>query len=81
MVITPRFTSFIHADWRFCFHSRLRFSPTGSQHSVFCVQSTGKVNGSNYLFTLVMLFVLGWWHGIVVTHCVESTKLLYTRPG
>jgi len=22
-----------------------------------------------------------WWHGIAVTHCVESTKLLYGGPG
>jgi len=24
---------------------------------------------------------LGWWRGVAVTHCVESTKLLYGGPG
>jgi len=24
---------------------------------------------------------LGWWHGVVVTRFIRSTKLLYARPG
>jgi len=24
---------------------------------------------------------LGWWHGVAVTHCVWSMKLLYTKPS
>jgi len=25
--------------------------------------------------------IVGWWCGVAVTRCVESTKLLYGGPG
>jgi len=34
-----------------------------------------------YRFSDTFINRLGWWHGIVVTRSVRSTKLLYARPG
>ena len=40
-----------------------------------------RLNVKLYCLAILISCVQCWWCGVAVTHCVESTKLLYSMPG